>query len=183
MSRPCRPLSVLAGIAWLTLSSPGQAAGMEVTSTSFAVGAGIPALHAAEGICGGQNVSPAVAWSDVPKGTRSIAIVLVDPDGAKGLGVVHWVAYNISAERGELRESEGQKDGIGVTVGQNSAGAAAYRGMCPPIGDEPHHYVMTVIATDLPVTALPSGLTRDELLAMLKGHALQGQSVVGRFGR
>jgi phosphatidylethanolamine-binding protein (PEBP) family uncharacterized protein len=55
--------------------------------------------------------------------------------------------------------------------------------MCAPVGDVPHHYTMTVVATDLEPSALPPGLTRDELLAALKGHALEGQSIVGRYGR
>ncbi len=63
------------------------------------------------------------------------------------------------------------------------AGVAAYRGMCPPVGDVPHHYVLTVIASDLAPGTLPAGLDRNALLAALKGHALGGQSVIGRYGR
>ena len=54
--------------------------------------------------------------------------------------------------------------------------------MCPPVGDVAHHYIMTVAATDLEPAALPPGLTRDALLAALKGHAFGGQSIVGRYG-
>jgi phosphatidylethanolamine-binding protein (PEBP) family uncharacterized protein len=62
-------------------------------------------------------------------------------------------------------------------------GEAAYRGPCPPAGQVPHHYTITVIASDLAPGALPPALTRDELMAALKGHALEAQSVVGHFGR
>jgi phosphatidylethanolamine-binding protein (PEBP) family uncharacterized protein len=55
--------------------------------------------------------------------------------------------------------------------------------MCPPVGDVPHHYVLTVIASDLAPGTLPAGLDRNALLAALKGHALGGQSVIGRYGR
>jgi Raf kinase inhibitor-like YbhB/YbcL family protein len=161
-----------------------DAAGMRVTSSSFADGAAIPKLHGGDSDdCGGKGVSPQVSWSELPDGTKSVAVLIFDPDGASGLGVSHWVAYNIDAHRGQLKQGEGQRDGAGVTVGKNVAGATAYRGMCPPVGDTPHHYIMTVIASDLQPSALPPGLTRDALLAALKGHALGGMSIVGRYGR
>lgn len=159
------------------------AAGMQVSSTSFSENGEIPAQYAGDGNCGGKNVSPHVAWTNLPAGTKSVAVLIFDPDGALGLGVSHWVAYNIAAARGQLQQGEGQKDGAGVTVGKNVAGVAAYRGMCPPVGDLPHHYAMTVVATDMEPGALPPGLTREELLAALKGHALGGQSIVGRYAR
>lgn len=55
--------------------------------------------------------------------------------------------------------------------------------MCPPAGDLPHHYVLTVIATEVEPGSLPEGLTREELLAALKGRTLMGQSVVGLYGQ
>jgi Raf kinase inhibitor-like YbhB/YbcL family protein len=159
------------------------AAGMQVSSTSFSENGEIPAQFAGEGNCGGKGVSPQVAWTNLPSGTKSVAVLMFDPDGALGLGVSHWVAYNIAAERGQLKQGEGQKDGAGITVGKNVAGTPAYRGMCPPAGDLPHHYVTTVIASDLEPAALPPGLAREELLAALKGHALGGHSIVGRYAR
>ncbi len=140
--------------------------------------------YAGAGDCGGKNVSLPVAWSNLPAKTKSVAVLVFDPDGAAGLGVSHWVAYNIAAERGELKAGEGQAgSNFNFTMGPNVAGAPAYRGMCPPVGDRPHHYVMTVVATDFAPGSLPAGLTRDALLAALKGHALGGQSVVGLYSR
>ncbi|MHA7683990.1 YbhB/YbcL family Raf kinase inhibitor-like protein [Cupriavidus sp. PET2-C1] len=160
------------------------AAGMQVSSASFADGAAIPALHGNNtSDCGGKGVSPQVSWSNLPAGTRSMAVLLLDPDGNMGLGNSHWVAYNIAADRGQLKEGEGQTSGQGVTIGKSVRGEPLYRGPCPPVGDAPHHYVLTVIATDLAPTALPPGLTRDELMQALKGHALGGQSVIGRYAR
>ena len=127
-------------------------------------------------------MSPQVSWSNIPAGTKSVAILLFDPDGNKGLGVSHWVAYNIASDSGQLKEGAGQVDSAEITVGKNIGGQAAYRGACPPVGDIPHHYVMTVIASDLAPMSLPKGLSRDELLAALKGHTFNGQSVVGRYG-
>ncbi|WP_313518298.1 YbhB/YbcL family Raf kinase inhibitor-like protein [Pseudomonas sp.] len=179
-------LRTCAASALLAIASIGaaQAASMSVSSTSFADGQHIPlALVGAEAACGsGQALSPQVGWSNLPDGTRSVAVVLFDPDGSKGLGVVHWVAYNIDPARGQIRQGEAPGSIQGVSVGNNSNGAPAYRGPCPPAGDNPHHYVMTVIASDLAPGALPAGLGRDELLARLKGHALGGQSIVGTYG-
>ena len=167
----------------LAYASIASAAPMTVSSSAFSENAVIPAAHGGgQPDCGGQGVSPPIAWSGLPPGTRSVAIFMFDPDGAMGLGVSHWVAYNIAADRGHLQQGEGQKDGPGITIGKNIAGEAAYRGPCPPPGDVPHHYIVTVVATDLKPGALPAGLTRDELMAALKGHARGGASVVGRYG-
>lgn len=168
----------------MACTSMVTAAPMTVSSSAFSENAVIPPVHGGNAPnCGGQGVSPPVAWSGLPAGTRSVAIFMFDPDGAMGLGVSHWVAYNIAADRGQLRQGEGQKDGPGITVGKNVTGEAAYRGPCPPVGDTPHHYIVTVVATDLESGALPAGLTRDELMAALKGHARGGASVMGRYSR
>jgi len=157
---------------------------MEVSSESFADSAPIPKMYshnatAADGSqCGGSGVSPQITWSKLPANTKSVAILMYDPEGGNGLGVSHWVTYNIPAERGQLKQGD-----HGVTLGKNVSGAEAYRGPCPPVGQTPHHYTITVIATDIPPNTLPAGMTREELMAALKGHALEAQSVVGRFGR
>jgi Raf kinase inhibitor-like YbhB/YbcL family protein len=170
--------------ACATSPAPTVPTGMKVSSSAFADGAVIPVAYGGNsGTCGGQNVSLPVAWSNLPATARSVAVLVLDPDGGGGLGVSHWVAYNIDAARGQLKAGEAQVSGPGFTVGVNVAGAPAYRGMCPPVGDVPHHYVLTVIASDLAPGALPAGLDRNALLAALKGHAVGGQSVVGRYGR
>lgn len=156
------------------------AAPLKASSDAFAENGMIPTQFAGnEGECGGQGVSPPLAWSQLPAGAKSVAVLVFDPDGALGLGVSHWVAYNIAAQRGQLKQ--GERDG--VTMGKNVAGVSAYRGMCPPSGDLPHHYIFTVIASDLEPGALAPGLTREQLLAALKGHALGGHSTVAYYAR
>jgi len=174
--------SLLAACTAMPPAGGKAATGMKVTSTAFADGGAIPAEHANVGECGGKNVSLPVAWTGLSPKAKSVAVLLSDPDGAAGLGVSHWVAYNIPSERGQLRAGEAQT-GATFTIGMNVSGAAAYRGMCPPAGDYPHHYTLTVVASDLAPGALPPGLTRDALFAALKGHALGGQSVVGLYSR
>lgn len=179
----------IVGAVLLLGHAPADAAGMQVSSTSFADSGSIAVQYAHDGTdgdgakCGGKGVSPQLSWSNLPAGTRSLAIMMWDPDGAGGMGVSHWLAYNVAPERGQLKEGEGKIDGHGVTLGKNVRSEAAYRGPCPTVGDVPHHYTITVIATKLEPGALPPGLTRDQLFAALKGNTLAAMSIVGRYGR
>jgi len=166
------------------LHGTADAAGMSIGSSAFVDGEIVSSLYAGTaGDCGGGGISPNVSWSDLPSGTRSMVVVLFDIDGANGLGVSHWVAYNIDAARGQLKQGEGKVTGDTVTVGANQAGENAYRGMCPPVGDVAHHYILTVIATDIEPGSLPANLGRLDLWTALKNHALRAQSLVGRYAR
>lgn len=130
--------------------------------------------------CTGDNVSPALSWSNAPQETKSFALLVTDPVGGKGLGVTHMVAYNIPAATTSFAQGDLTK-GKGYTGGKNSPGTTAWYGPCPPVGSGMHHYNFVVIATDLPPEQLKAGLTHDELLKQLKGHALGAASLVGRF--
>jgi Raf kinase inhibitor-like YbhB/YbcL family protein len=133
--------------------------------------------------CDGDNVSPQLSWSNAPPATTSYAILMIDPDGTNGLGSVHWVAYDIAASKTSLKEGEANAPGPDIVYGdaQNGMPNGVYRGFCPQRGQRPHHYIITVIATDLAPDALKPGLTRDALLAELKGHALVSTSHIGRY--
>ncbi|MEI2264816.1 YbhB/YbcL family Raf kinase inhibitor-like protein [Erwinia sp. CGal63] len=131
--------------------------------------------------CTGENVSPALSWNNAPAGTKSFALVITDPVGAKGLGVDHLVAYNIPFQRTSFAQGE-LTDGKGYTGGKNSPGTLHYHGPCPPVGSGQHHYNFTLIATDLPANGLEQGLTREALFGRLKGHALGAAGLIGRFG-
>jgi Raf kinase inhibitor-like YbhB/YbcL family protein len=178
----CMTVATLCALAFINQAQ--AAASMTVSSASFQDGGDIPKLMAGEGSdCGGgQAITPAVRWANLPAGSKSVATVISDPDGGKGQGVFHWVAYNIPAAQGSLKEGSAPRSTLSTTVGLNSAGAAAYKGLCPPTGDSPHHYVLTVIATDQEPGSLPAGLDHTRLLESLKGHTLGAQTVVGRYG-
>jgi Raf kinase inhibitor-like YbhB/YbcL family protein len=154
-----------------TLTSPGVADGGTLAST-----------HAASANnCGGGNVSPALQWRNAPAGTKSYAVTILDPDGAKGLGIVHWVLYGIASSVASL--GAGAEPPAGSVAGTNRTGGPGYAGPCPPVGDVPHHYVVQIYALDLPPDALPAGLTRDALLAAMKDHVITATSTVLRYGR
>lgn len=174
-----------AAVAVMLATGAGVACaeGMSVSSSAFADGGMLPAIHAGLGKCGGKNVSPPLAWQHLPQATRSVVITMKDPDGAKGGGVVHWLAYNIPATVSSLAAGAGNEMNEHVTLGKNVSGAMAYRGACPPVGDSPHHYIITVTATDLEPGRLPPGLDANGLTTALAGHTLNGSTLVARYGR
>lgn len=131
--------------------------------------------------CTGENLSPALVWSNPPANTQSYALVVQDPEGASGLGVTHLVAYNISPTAAGFAQND-LRDGKGFTGGKNPPGNFRWHGPCPPPGSGAHHYTFTLIATSLPPD-LPAGLTREDLFSRLKGHALGAAGLIGRFGQ
>ncbi|MGH3016513.1 MAG: YbhB/YbcL family Raf kinase inhibitor-like protein, partial [Gaiellaceae bacterium] len=102
----------------------------ELTSEAFASGQPIPQKYS----CEGEDVSPPLAWSGVPEGTASLALVVDDPD-AQGGTFTHWLAWGIDPAAGGLGEGEGAP-----VEGQNDFGQAGWRGPCPPPGHGPHRY-------------------------------------------
>ena len=131
--------------------------------------------------CPGQNVSPQLSWTNAPEGTKSFAILMYDVDGQAGAGVSHWVAYNIAPTVHELAEGDGTA-GKNFTGGSGTRSNANYLGPCPPRGDGPHHYLITVMALDLEPNLAP-GLNREAFLAAVKGHQLASSTIGGLFAR
>ena len=130
--------------------------------------------------CVGQSVSPPLQWANPPAGTTSFALLLVDPEGRGGLGVIHMVTYGIPVTVTGFTEGELSKPSEKFIGGKSTMGLPTYFGPCTPPGDW-HHYTFTLIATDLDPKALQPGMTRDELFAALAGHAKGGAGLVVRF--
>lgn len=189
--------TVTLGLAAAFLLAPLASAApwMTLTSTSIKDGARIPVRFGGDDQkracsprtptlicpCPGKNVSPQLAWHNLPEGTKSLAILMYDVDGQFGAGVSHWVAYNILPTTSELKEGDGTA-GTGFTGGSGTRSNANYVGPCPPQGDGPHHYLITVMATDLEPN-LPAGLTREQFLNTSKGHLLTSATIGGLFAR
>jgi len=129
--------------------------------------------------CIGENVSPELKWSNTPAAAKSLVLVMSDWEGQGGLGSHHLLAYNIAPTVTGFAENELSKPSDKFTGGKETAGTTVYRGPCTPAGTGLHHYIFTIIATDLEPGALPPGLTRDELWEKLKGHA-KGVAGLGR---
>jgi Raf kinase inhibitor-like YbhB/YbcL family protein len=161
-----------------------QAQSFTVTSPGSADGALMTRRNAGSaGDCGGENISPPLAWSHAPAGTLSHAVVVYDPDGGKGLGSVHWVAYDISPSVTSLAEGAGTVVSGLFVGGTNTRGTTTYFGPCPPVGDQPHHYVFGVYALDVAPGTLAPALTRDLLFQAIRGHVLAAASIVLRYAR
>lgn len=177
-------LSSLLVIAAAGSSAWANAAPFTLTSPDFSSGKLLP--DAAGGkpgndpACHGQNISPILAWQNAPANTKSFALIIQDPQGKNGLGVTHLVAYGIPATTQRL-ERTALSNGKGFVGGLNSKGSEAYVGPCPPPTLDLHYYTFTLIATDLPTTALPAGLLREELLHRLEGHALASAGMVAGY--
>lgn len=165
-----------------------SAAGFTVSAPDFHNGSTIPMAHVFnQGGCTGGNQSPALSWSGEPAGTQSFAITMFDPDAPTGSGWWHWTVFNIPASVRSLSENVGAPDSTqlppGAGQGRNDYGFSGYGGPCPPVGNRPHRYVITVYAlkmAKLPLDAQSSGAL---VGFMLHANALATAQTMGRYGR
>jgi Raf kinase inhibitor-like YbhB/YbcL family protein len=179
-------LSLLALAACATTQEiEGPPTAFRLTSPGMADNARLPPKAAGNFAknpnCTGQNVSPPLAWSNAPDKTRSYAIIWDDQAGRAGLGVSHGVIYGIPVSTNGFAEGALGGAPTGAFVPGKNAAGMHWLGPCPPKGNAPQHYVMTIIATDLEPNALPPGLTKAELLKALEGKALRAASLTFRF--
>ena len=159
---------------------PAAENGFALTSDAFADGEPIPALYTADG----RDISPPLAWQNVPDGTASFALIMKDPDARLGI-FVHWVICDIPAMTRFLPEDIPHGGTVPRKVsaiqGTNSFHKAGYGGPDPPKG-KPHRYVFTLYALDETVD-LPGGLSQRQLQAAMKGHELGRATLTGVYGR
>ncbi len=149
-----------------------------VSSPSFAAGGAIPQ----EFTCEGSDSSPALRWTAPPSGTKSLALIMDDPDAPAGTWV-HWVMFDIPAATRELPAAT-PKDGDlsnGARQGQNSFERLGYGGPCPPPGPA-HRYYFKVYALDSKLE-LKAGSSRADLESAMKGHTLAQGELMGRYKR
>jgi Raf kinase inhibitor-like YbhB/YbcL family protein len=155
-----------------------QKQAIAVTSAAFQQGEPIPKRYS----CDGDNISPALAWSVGPEGTKSYALVCEDPDAPSGM-FVHWVMYNIPASERGLPENVQKSDPLpnGARQGKNGARQTGYTGPCPPPG-KPHRYLFRVFALDTEVN-LTGDVDHDALLSAIQSHILAEGSLMGTYQR
>lgn len=178
--------ATFAAIAAICLAfGPAKAAGVfTLSSPAFKDGGQLATKYAGNTKgnpnCVGENISPPLSWANPPEGTKSYALTLVDPEGRPPHGVNHWVAYGIPVSVTGFAEGEVSKDSSKYVGGLSTQKVGHYSGPCTPPG-APHHYTFTLIATDLEPTALKPGLTREELIKALDGHAKVATGLIGTF--
>lgn len=152
---------------------------LTLTSPAFEHGGSIPKKHTGEG----DDVSPPLAWENVPEGTRSFALICHDPDaplvsrGPGTYGFVHWVLYGIPASVTSL--PEGVED---HTPGRNNFDRQGYGGPMPPNGHGTHRYYFWLLALDTELEEGP-GLTLWELLDKVEPHVIGMNRLVGTYSR
>jgi Raf kinase inhibitor-like YbhB/YbcL family protein len=132
--------------------------------------------------CVGENISPELSIANPPEGTKSFALLMFDPEGRPPGGVSHFVAYGIPVSVTSFAEGELSKPGEKYVGGIGTNKASTYLGPCTPAG-APHHYTFTLIATDLDPKELKEGMTREELIKALDGHAKGATGLVGTFSK
>ncbi len=157
--------------------SADQSQGLTLASLAFVNGGSIPERYT----CSGDNKSPALSWTGVPKSARSIVLIVDDPDAPRGT-FVHWVVYNLSATSNGLSEGVATSASVeGGEQGINGRGDNGYTGPCPPPG-MPHHYHFRLYALDEKLDLKP-GARAAQVEAALKGHVLASTELIGIFGR
>jgi Raf kinase inhibitor-like YbhB/YbcL family protein len=150
----------------------------ELTSGAFKQGQAIPKLYT----CDGADLSPPLAWTAPPAGTKSFALVCDDPDAPVGTWV-HWVLYDVPATARQLPQGMAATPilGDGSRQGVNDFKRSGYGGPCPPRG-APHRYFFRLHALDA-VLGLDPGATKAKLVQAMEGHVLGRAELMGRYGR
>ena len=161
-----------------TVPAQGQTrSSLRVSSASFSNGGAIPRQFT----CDGADASPSLQWSAAPHGTRSLALVMNDPDAP--VDFTHWIAYNIPPAVLGLAEGASTRGAMpkGSAEGTNDFRNTGYGGPCPPVG-KPHHYVLRIYALDVRLD-LPPGATRKQLDSAIERHIVAEGQIVGVYRR
>ena len=160
----------------ITLASPDVKPGARIADEQVFSGWGCP----------GKNVSPALAWSGAPKGTKSFAVTIFDPDAPTGSGFWHWAIVNIAADATGLPKGAGDPKSDAAPKGavqvRNDFSLAGYGGPCPPKGDKPHHYQITVYAVDADKLDIDENAAPAVVGFNLHFHTLAKATLTGLWG-
>lgn len=137
--------------------------------------------------CTGKNVSPALMWKNAPKGTKSFAITVYDPDAPTGSGWWHWIVFNIPNDVSKIASGAGDvTKGLmpkGAVQNVTDYGAAGFGGACPPEGDKAHQYIFTVHALDVDKFDLNGKQSPAIAGYYINAHTLAKSSIIAYYGR
>ena len=163
-----------------TTAAPSPEASVEkinLTSSAFVEGGAIPAQYT----CDGANISPPLAWSNLPSNTKAIALVVDDPDAPLKTWV-HWVVYDLPPTTTQLPENVKGGDTLpgGGKQGTNDFRKVNYGGPCPPSGTHRYYFKLYALDTE---TSLKVGANQDDLLNAMDGHILARGELMGTYKR
>ena len=137
--------------------------------------------------CTGKNISPALMWKNAPKGTKSFAITVYDPDAPTGSGWWHWIVFNIPNDVSKIASGAGDvTKGLmpkGAVQNVTDYGAAGFGGACPPEGDKAHQYIFTVHALDVDKFDLNGKQSPAIAGYYINAHTLAKSSIIAYYGR
>lgn len=135
--------------------------------------------------CSGENVSPELHWNNAPKGTKSFAITVYDPDAPTGSGWWHWLVVNIDTKTNQIGTGASSKHTLpkGAIETMTDYGSAGFGGACPPKGDKAHRYVFTVHALDVDKLDLTPKSDSALVGYMINAHSIQKASLISYYGR
>jgi Raf kinase inhibitor-like YbhB/YbcL family protein len=155
------------------------AIGPKLTSPAFAAGESIPERHT----CQGADISPPLLWTDLPTGTRSLALIVDDPDApdpaAPKMTWVHWILYNIPPNTTGLPEAVTSSAlPAGTLEGINDWRRTGYGGPCPPVGRHRYFHKLYALDIELPDLATP---TKEQLEKAMAGHILGHAELIGTY--
>ncbi len=150
---------------------------MKISSTAFGHQEKIPSVHT----CDSQDVSPPLAWEQVPAEAKSLVLICDDPDAPMGTWV-HWVFYDLPPTLTGLAQGiePVEHPDVGGVQGKNDFGRLGYGGPCPPSGT--HRYFFKLYALDTALN-LPPGQTKSQVIKAMEGHVLAEASLVGTYSR
>lgn len=127
----------------------------------------------------GQNISPPLTFKQVPPNTKSLALIVDDPDAPRGT-FDHWIVWNISPHVLAISEGAPEFDQISVKRGINSYGLTNYQGPKPPPG-KPHRYFFKLYALDIPALDLPEGSSKQQVEKAIQSHILEEAQLIGTY--
>lgn len=145
---------------------------MKLSSSAFSQNEIIPKKYT----CDGENVNPPLSIADIPKETKSLVLIVDDPDAPKGTWV-HWTVFNINPEIKEIAENSIPKDGI---EGMTDFGRPGYGGPCPPSGI--HRYFFKIYSLDTKLD-LKANASKKDLEKAMAGHILAKAELIGLYQR
>jgi Raf kinase inhibitor-like YbhB/YbcL family protein len=149
---------------------------MQLTSSAFRAGGAIPSRYT----CEGDDISPALSWSEAPVETKCFALILHDPDAPPANGFAHWLVYNIPPDVTHIEEDvprQAMIPGLGLQ-GRNDAGMIGYIGPCPPRGIHRYFFWLYALRRKL---HLEPGASFEELKSEMSGYIIEDAELIGTY--
>lgn len=146
---------------------------MKLKSKAFENNQQIPKRHT----CDGENLSPPLSIEEIPDGTKSMAVIVEDPDAPVGI-FTHWLVWNMPPQFDELPEGSPPPSSL---QGINGFGDEKWGGPCPPPGPE-HRYIFKIFALDT-ILELKKEVRKPLLEEAIEGHIIDQAELIGLYGR